>query len=208
MNNLAYGNQQPDKVGPQVEEKLRKELGAAAPLPYQVEAGDAAATSAATVLGDVAKGLFGGRPDLLFTLVFDLSAPRPAQLRASVDRQGVGCHVGALVYSARLSKPVKGEASLDAPKMFGGSKFSGDADTAGKLNGKGDLLKRLGKLVRTEAEIGGQTIHGERLVKVSPSDGGSLVILSTLPRPTSMGMDAALDAKDFFDVLGMIEAAL
>jgi len=208
MNNLAYGNQQADKVGAQVEEKLRKEIGATAPVPYQVEAGNAAATSTATVLGDVTKGLFGGRPDRLFTLVFDLSSPRPAQLRASVDRQGVGCHVSQLLYSAQLSKKVAGEVSLDPPKMFGGSKFSGDAPTAGKLNAKGDLLKRLGKLVRDEAEIGGLTIHGERLLRVAPSDGGSLVLLSTLPRPTSMGMDASLDAKEFFDVLGMLEAAL
>jgi hypothetical protein len=208
MNNLAYGNQQPDKVGAQVEEKLRKEIGAAAPVPYQVEAGGAAATSAVTVLGDVTKGLFGGRPDLLFTLVFDLSTPRRAQLRASVDRQGVGCHVGVLLYSAQLSKSVKGEVALEAPKMFGGSKFGGDAETANKLNAKGDLLKRLGKVVRTEAEIGGLTIHAERLVKVAPSDGGSLVLISTLPRPTSMGMDATLDAKEFFDVLAMVEAAL
>src|SRR5436309_12672150 len=100
MNNLAYGNQQPEKVGAQVEEKLRKETGAAGPVPYKVEASGAAATSAATVLGDVTKGLFGGRPDLLFTLVFDLGTPRPAQLRASVDRQGVGCHVDVLLYSA------------------------------------------------------------------------------------------------------------
>lgn len=195
MNNLAYNSQQPEKVGAQVEEKLRKETGAAA-------------TSAATVLDDVAKGVFGGRPDLLFTLVFDLSTPRPAQLRASVDRQGVGCHVGVLLYSAQLSKPVKGEAVLEAPKMFGGSKFGGDAETAGKLNAKGDLLKRLGKLVRTEAEIGGLTIKAERLVKVAPTGGGSLVLISTLPRPTSMGMDATLDAKEFFDVLAMMEAAL
>jgi hypothetical protein len=208
MNNLAYGNQQPEKVGAQVEEKLRKEIGATTPVPYAVEAGTAGATSAATVLGDVTKGLFGGRPDLLFTLVFDLSAPRPAQLRATVDRQGVGCHVSALLYSAKLSKPVKGEAALDAPKLFGGSKFSGDAEAAGKLNAKGDLLKRLGKLVRAEAEIGGLTIHGERLAQVAPVEGGSLVLIGTLPRATAMGMDATLDAKEFFDVLGMIEAAL
>ncbi len=208
MNTLAYGNQQPEKVGAQVEEKLRKETGAAGPVPYQVESGGAAATSAATFLSDVAKGMFGGRPDLLFTLVFDLSTPRPAQLRASVDRQGVGCHVGAMLYSAQLSKAVKGEAALDAPKMFGGSKFSGDAETAGTLNAKGDLLKRLGKLARTESEIGGLTIHGERLVRVAPAEGGSLLLVGTLGRPTSMGMDASLDAKEFFDLAAQVEAAL
>jgi hypothetical protein len=98
--------------------------------------------------------------------------------------------------------------ALKAPKLFGGSKFSGEAETANKLNAKGDRLKRLGKLVQTEAEIGGLTLHGERLVKVAPSDGGSLVLIGTLPRPTWMGMDATLDAKEFFDVLAMMEATL
>ncbi len=37
MNNLACISQQPDKVAPQVEEKLRKETGASAPILYKVE---------------------------------------------------------------------------------------------------------------------------------------------------------------------------
>ena len=208
MNNLAYGTQQQDKVVSQVEEKLRKEVGATSPIACQVQSGGAASTSVGTVLGDVARGLFGGRPDALFTIVFDISTPRLAQLQASVDRQGVGCHVGTLLYSAKLSKPVKGEVTLEGPKMFGASKFAGDAETAAKLNAKGDLLKRLGKLARNEAEIGGLTLKLERMVKVAPQDGGALVVLSTLPRPTSMGMDATLDAKEFIDLVEMIEKAL
>jgi hypothetical protein len=172
MNNLAYGTQQQEKVVPQVEEKLRKEVGASSPIAYQVQNSGAAGTSVGTVLGDMARGLFGGRPDALFTITFAINAPRPAQLQASVDRQGVGCHVGALLYSAKLSKPVKGEVTLEAPKMFGASKFTGDAETAAKLNAKGDLLKRLGKLARTESEIGGMTLKLERIVKVVPQEQG------------------------------------
>lgn len=208
MNNLAYGSQQQEKVVPQVEEKLRKEVNAIAPVAYQVQASGAAGTTVGTVLGDMARGLFGGRADALFTVTFDINTPRPAQLQVSVDRQGVGCHVGTLLYSAKLSKPVKGEVSLEAPKMFGSSKFTGDAETAAKLNAKGDLLKRLGKLARTESEIGGLTLKLDRAVKVVPQEQGSLIVLSTLPRPTSMGMDATLDAKEFLELVGMLEAAL
>ena len=208
MNNLAYGSQQPDKVAPQVEEKLRKELAASAAIPYEVETADAGATSAGTVLGDMARGLFGGASDRLFTLIFDIAAPRAAQLRVSVVRQGVGCHVGTLLYSTKLAKAVKGEATLEAPKTFGTSKFTGEAETSSKLNAKGDLLKRLGKLARTESEVGGLTVTSERLVKVVPEEAGALLVVSTLPRTTSMGFDATLDAKEFFDLAGMVEASL
>jgi hypothetical protein len=208
MNNLAYGSQQPEKVGPQVEEKLRKELGAPAPLPFQVEMAGTGGTTAGTVLADMARGLLGGHANTLFTLVFDLTAPRPAQLRAVVERQGVGCHVGPLLYSTPLTNAVKGEVTLEAPKMLGAPKLTGDAEVSAKLNAKGDLLKRLGKLARTEAEIGGLTLKLERLVKLTPHEKGALLVVGTLPRPTSMGMDAALDAKEFLDLATLIEGAL
>ncbi len=208
MNNLAYGNQQPEKVGAQVEEKLRKELAAAASLPYKVEQNGAGGPTAGTVLADVARGLFGGQGKPLFTLFFDLVAPRPTQLWAVVERQGVGCHVGPLLYSTPLSKVVKGEATLEGPKVFGASKFTGDAEVCAKLNAKGDLLKRLGKLARNEAEIGGLTLKLDRLVKVTPHENGALLVVGTLPRATSMGMDATLDAKEFMDLAALVENAL
>ncbi len=206
MNNLAYGGQQPDKVGPQVEEKLRKELGATAPLTYQVESGEAGSTSISSVLSDMGHALVGGKSERLFTLVFDLPpsiAPRAGQLRANVNRQGVGCHVGLLLYSTKLNRPVKGEATL-GPK----GKFDGDAEAAAKLNAKGDVLKRLGKFARTESEIGGLKLKIERLVKVMPQADGALLVISTLGRTTGMGFDATLDAKEFFDLAALVEAAL
>lgn len=211
MNNLAYNSQQPDKVGPQVEEKLRKELGASSPLMYQVESGEAGSTSASSIFSDMGHALIGGKSERLFTLVFDLpalTAPRTAQLRATVNRQGVGSHVGLLLYSTQLNKPVKGEVTLEAPKGFGGSKFGGEVETSAKLNARGDLLKRLGKFARTESEIGGLKLRIERLVKIMSREDGTLLVISTLGRTTSMGFDATLDAKEFFDIAGLIEAAL
>ena len=207
MGILAFGSQKSDKIAPAIEEKLRKELGAAAPIPYQVE-GEGGATTVGTVMGDIAKGLFGGQANILFTVVFDIAAPRHTQLRVNLDRQGVGCHLGALLYATKLSKTVKGEVALEGPKMFGSSKFTGDADAIAKLNSKGDLLKRLGKFARTEAEIGGITVRMDRFVKVLPEEGGAQLIINTLPRPVSMGMDAMLDAKEFIDLAALVEAAL
>lgn len=39
MNNLAFSNQDREKIAPKVEELLRKELGAAGPVAYEVEDG-------------------------------------------------------------------------------------------------------------------------------------------------------------------------
>ena len=39
-------------------------------------------------------------------------------------------------------------------------------------------------------------------------EGGSLLIVGTLPRPLKMGFNATLDAREFFDLANMIEAAL
>ena len=208
MNTLAFGNQKPDKICPAVEEKLRKELGAAAPLPYQVEDQSSQTTSVGTVFKDMTHALFSGKTQELFRINFDLSAPRKAQLQAYVMRQGVGAHVGLLLYSTTLAKAAAGEATLENPKMFGTSKFTGDASVTGKLNANGDLLKQLGKFARTQAEIGGMTVTIPRLAKVTPQDGAALLVIGTLPRMTSMGMDASLDAKDFFDLANLIEKVL
>lgn len=206
MNNLAYGTQQPVKVASQVEEKVRKETGETGPVPYRIESGAANATTAGTVMGDVVRGLFGGNPDLLFTLVFDLPGPQRAQLRADVSRQGIGCHVGKLLYSAYLARPIAGELELEAPRMFGAAKFVGQADAARRFNANGELLNRLAKLSRTEAQIGGLTLKAERVVKLAPSSGDTLVLVGTLPRSTSIGMDAALDAGEFLQLAAMMEA--
>lgn len=208
MNNLIYGNQHAEKIGPQVEEKVRKETGSTSPVAYTIESGEAGSTTVGSVLGDVARGLFGGKMNTLFTLVFDIATPRAAQLRATVIRQGVGAYVGSLLYSTKLSKTVKSEVSLEPPKTFGSSKFIGDADTIMKLNAKGDIAKRVGKFARTKTEMGSITVEMVRLFKIVPQDSGSLLIVNTLPRMTSMGMDAAIDAKEFFEIAAMIEAAL
>src|SRR5260370_178384 len=208
MNNLAYSTQKVEKVGPKIEELIRKEVGASSALPYEVEDGGAGKTTAGTVLAESVKTLFGGKETLLYTLYFNLTHPRPANLEVHVNKQGVGCHVGSLLYSTMLAKPVSGEASLEAPKTFGSSKFTGDSVASQKLNASGDLVKRANKFARTESQSGGITIKVDRFFKVVPQGSGSLLVIRTLPRPTSMGMSATVDAKDFFDIAAMLDASL
>jgi hypothetical protein len=209
MNNLAYNSQKPDTIGPKVEELLRKEIGAPAPISYDVEGGDGKAYGVGTAIGDMGRALFGGRTDVLFNLNFSLTQPRPARLSASVERMGpLGSYVGPLFYSTTLSRPAAGEVTLEPPKTFGNSKFAGEPATAAKLNGNGDLIKRANKFARTESKTGGGTLKMDRLFKVVPQGAGALLLVATLPRITSMGFGAAVDAKDFFEIAAMVEASL
>ena len=51
MNNLIYGNQQPDKIAAGVEEIVRKDVGAAEPIVYRIAAGDANRPVDAVIVG-------------------------------------------------------------------------------------------------------------------------------------------------------------
>ena len=208
MNNLAYTSQDPAHVGPKIEEKIREEIGSSAPLPYTVEQGDAATVSAGSFLKDIGKGLVGGSSDVLFYLNFAFPGQRPATLQVAVDRQGVGSHAGLCMYTAKIAKPVTGESSLDDPKFFGKSKFSGDVSTAEKLNSNGDVIKLANSLARLEGESGGISLKIKRCCRVVPDGDGSNLIVATLPRPTKMGMSAAVDVQDFFKLAQLIENSL
>lgn len=208
MNNLIFGNQDAAKIGAAVEEKVRKDVGAGEPLPYTVEDGGLGTTSAATVLVDIGNVLGGGRSNLLLTVIVPLPGLRDATLRARVDRQGIGAYVGGLLYSATLSKPVASEVSIEDHKTFGTPRFLGNAQAAAKLNGAKDLAKRIDKLARTEAEMGSIKVKAPRIFRIAPQDGGSLLVLNTLPRMTSLGMGAEVDAKEFLAIAAAIEAAL
>ena len=207
MNNFAYTSQDVNYIGPKVEEKIREELGAPSPLPYQVEDGGAGPTSAGTFFSDLATGILGGKSNLLFNLHFDLTHPRPAHLQVSVDRQGVGSHVSLLLYSTWLAKPVGGEIYLEDPKTFGKSKFKGDPASE-RLNANGELIKRANTFARTESQSGGLKLTMNRFCKVMPQPNGTMLVIATLPRPTKMGFSVAIDAAEFFDISAMIEAAL
>ena len=212
MNNLAYSSQDPQKVGPRVEELMRAEMEAAQPLPYEIEAGDAGKTTIGGVVAEGLSLLFVGRKEArLFSVVFNFEQPRKARAEIHMNRQGVGCHGGSILYSARLSKPIKGSVWLDDPKMFGSSKFSADADAAdiaAKLNASKELIKAANGFARVKANSGGMEITAPRLLKVAQEDSSALLVAATLPRSYSLGFKMSMDAREFFHIAEMIEAAL
>lgn len=206
MNNGAYSSQDPAVLGTKVEEVVRADLGATAPIEFSLLNGDAKTASAGTMLADTAKYLFGGREAVLATVVFELKQPRPVSLAVCLNRQGMGAHIGSVVYQAKLSKPITGEVTLEEPKMLGTSKFVGDPATAAKLNANKDLLKRVGKFARTESP--NLKVKAPRFFQVKPEDGSAVIHATTLARSYAMGLKVSLDVQEFIELAGMIESSL
>jgi len=204
MNTLAYSSQKPEKVAPKVEELVRKELAATQPVPYVVQDLAAVKNSVGSILGEGLDLLLGGKAETqLFTLVFDIAQPRPTKLQVHMNKQGIGCHGGSIVFTTKLGKPVAAEVVMD-----NSGKFAGDTAVAGKLNANKALLKQIEKLARTKTSLGGVEITAPRLVKLVPSDGGTTLVLSTLARPRAMGFAVSLDVQEFFAVATQVEAAM
>jgi len=203
MNNLAYSSQDPQKIGPKVEELLRKELGAAGPVSYQVEDAGAADTSAATMLKDAGTFLFGGSSTRLLTIHFHITQPRATDLDVHMNRQGAGCYPGSLVFSTASGKSVGGEVS------FGDDgKFTGDATVAAKLNASKDILKKCNAFAMKEGGLTGFEIKNQRFFKIAPGEAGSQIVGATMARSKSMGFSASFGSKEFFELVSLIETAL
>lgn len=204
MNVLAYSTQDPEKVAASLEEKVREELGANTSIEHWNEQAAGAGVSVGNFLAGAARGLFGGKEDLMYALTLDVEAQRRFQLRANVNRQGIGCHVGALLYATRFGKHVDADVVLDAKKPI----FAGNPQASAKLNAQKDLMKRLDHLARTSGNVGGMELTIPRHCVVHSQPQGALFTIATLGRSHAMGFKMAIDAKEFVDLANMIEAAL
>jgi hypothetical protein len=203
MNNLAYGNQDREKIAPKVEELLRKELAAGGPLGFELEDAPAGDVSTRTLLRDAAVALFGGSEIPLFTIHFHPTQPRAFDLDVHLNRQGMGCIGGPLAYATVVNRRVGGEIS------FGNDgKFAGDAEGAGKLNTKKDLLKKCDAFAVTEGGLDGFKLKIPRTMKIVPHEGGARLVAVTLPRSKSMGFSASLSSKEFLEIAALVEATL
>jgi len=118
-------------------------------------------------------------------------------------RKGLGCVAGSLEYSTALNKRLAGEVVLGDD-----GKFTGNADAAGKLNAKKDLLKKCGAFAMREGGLTGAEIKIQRMLKIRPQEGGAQIVAVTLPRSKSMGFGASLGSKEFLEIVGLLEATL
>jgi hypothetical protein len=207
MNNLAYSTQDIDKIGSKAEEILRGDLGSDQPLAYTVNQPDAPKENiAASVAKAFSLALFGGKENILCNLLFNITAPRQLTVIITMNKMGIGCHAGSIVFITPLSKTTGSTVSMEGPKVFGSSKFTG-GDSATRLNNNKELVKLTEKFARTKSDVGGG-LKMERYVNIEPSETGSVLTIVTLPRAYSMGMKATTDAKDFITIASLIEQSL
>jgi hypothetical protein len=208
VNNLVYGNQDPAKLGAGVEEIVRKDVGSSTPLTYRLLDVATGKATIGSVMTDIGSALGSGPSTPLLTVELDLPGPMGGALQAQLIRQGVGAYCGGLVFAFRLAKPVAGEVGFEEHKSFGTPKFTGDPATAARLNGAKDLAKRADKVLRGETEMGAVQVRTGRVFRLAPADGGSVLVLGSLPRLTSLGMGATTDAKDVLELAAMVNAAI
>lgn len=195
-------SQKLEKVGPLIEKYVRGEVGATAPLPYEVEgAGDASKGSVFW------RDIWGGSAVVLFYLHFDLPGLRPAHLRITMIKRAIGCVTGLLFYTAQLSKTVTGEVELDEPRLWRTSKFIGDQNVCDKLNTNGKLLTLANKFPQRKMDLGSSTLRIPRILGVTPQDSGTLFFAGTLPKE-SLVKGFSFQIKQFFDLASMLEATL
>ena len=96
------------------------------------------------------------------------------------DDVGIGVDNGVVTLTGYVTQPIKSE----------------------------DLAKRADKVLRTETEMGSIKVTTGRVFRLAPAEGGSVLVLGSLPRLTSMGMSATTDAKDVLELAAMVNAAL
>jgi hypothetical protein len=211
---MLFWTDKPESNGPKVEAKVRKELGAAAPIPYQVQVQgqyrpQSAGQFASELAGDAIFELFGvGGIRPLYTFDFRVDSPRPIMLQVPVVKAGNAIVLGSLLYSTPLSKPVGGEVVLEDEKIFGNAKFVGDEATIGKLNANKDLVKRVNKFARTEYQVGNEIIRAKRLVKITPHAPQSVLTINTQPRSTWFGLGSSFDVQPFLELVQVLESTL
>ncbi|HEY6330794.1 MAG TPA: hypothetical protein VI756_15790 [Blastocatellia bacterium] len=206
---MLFYSIKPEKNGPKVEAKLRKEFGAPSPLPFDTEEeGKYRPNSVGQALGDIGTQIFGGRTRPLYTFRFDVAQPRTCEVRVHVIKVGNAVALGSLLYSTVLAKPLSEPVTLEDAKVFSKSRFIGAPAIADRLNGDAGLIGRLNKFVRTSYQVGNERIRAERFLQITPFEGKALLAINTLPKTKWFGLTSSFDAAEFVGLANTIEAAL
>lgn len=203
MNNGAYMGQDGPTIAPKVQELLTKDLGPGGSISFTIESVGGEGISAKSILKDMSTTFFGGKAKLLFTIHFDISQTRAVQLDAHMIQQGAGCALGSLAYATVISRQVPGPVTLGDD-----GKFTGAAEAAGKLNARKDLLKKCDAFAVKKGGLAGFELKIDRILKIIPRENGAQVVAVTMPVSKSMGFSASLGAKEFLEMVALLENTL
>ena len=200
---VTFMTRKPEKMVPEVEKMLRKDLRVETLPACQVLPTESGGVPARSLLAEVPRETWelpvtvrvGGlismtrgssNVELLYYLYFKLAQPRRMELQAFIAKFKLAATVHRLAYVVPLSKPVGGQVSLDPVKMQGlgtsTSPFSGHAQTAARLNRDNALLKLANQLAVASMNYDRQSLGIERCLVIYPQPTGSLLLLHTLPR--------------------------
>ena len=197
---MNFNTKDPEKVGSLIEQQVREELGATAPLPYEIE-GPGAAGEGSVYWNSVTGG---DALIILCYLNFDLPGPRPAQLRIAMNKSLVGCYVGRLQYATLIERAVDSKVYLDAPRFWfwQKSKFLGDEGACEKLNAHDEFVKRANKFARWKHNLGSSTLRIDRKFGLLPGESGTEFVASVLAGDYKIGI------REFFKLASMFEEIL
>lgn len=235
MPAVTFMTHKPEKIVPEVEKMLRKDLRVETLPACQVLPAESGGVPAGSLLAEVPKetwelpvtfqmgstvgGLVGGMIGMmrgssnvepLYYLYFKLARPRYIELQAFIAKAKLAATVHRLAYVVPLSKPVGGQVSLEPVKTQGlgtsTSPFSGHAETAARLNRDNALLKLANQLAVARMDYDRQSLGIERCLVIYPQPTGSLLLLHTLPR--MMMVRWSLWAGEVLALVSAIETAL
>jgi hypothetical protein len=206
MVSLSYLSQLPERIAPKVEQLVRTELKAPAPIPYQVLPGESTGATPGSLFSEWAHAQIGMRykTDALFHVQFALSWPRPYELRISILRKGMGALMGTCAFAIPMSKPVRGAVNLVQTGILGTPSFAGEPATAARLNNNRDLLLRTRRVTLPTSRIGRVKLSIPRYLQVQPTRTGSLLVIHKLAQ-TGILFGGHIDIKDVLDFAPMLE---
>ena len=204
-NRLVYRTREPDKIAQQLEERVRADLGAASPVPYEVH--DTRALAQGGGLSDLGRLMIGSHLESIATIVFRLPWHRPASLAVIASRVGLTAQCGSLLYEVDFDGPTGGPIGFQKKAFVAGA--GADPATVARLNAVPDLGKRLDKVLRERSAFGAMVMEQPTHFAIEPAEQGSRMLLRTLGRPTGLLMNnATTDAGEVLGIARLIEGAL
>ena len=203
-NRLVYRTQDPAKIGEQVEERVRADLGSATRVPYEVH--DSGGSLPGGLLGDVGRLMVGSQFGALATIVFKLPWHRPATLAVVATKVGITAQCASLYYEIDLPREVESEIGLQRKTFVAADASSGAVQ---RLNAVPELARRLDRVIRDRTVFGTAVIEKPSHFSIGPTEDGSRILIGTLARPTGLLMNSATtDAGEVVALARMIESAL
>lgn len=203
---MLFWNDKPEKNGPKVEAKVRKEIGSTQPVPYETEVlGQYKAESFGQGLAEAAKELFGGKSRPLNTFRFNFATPHEGALVVSILKIGLSISLGPIIFSAPLSLKVSSAVNLEPGKLFSSAKFTGDPVWSEKLSGNKAFMKKIKEFVQSEYRVGNEIITVTSYCRLMPGPSGATFTVSTAPKTTWFGLGTSFRINQFFEIVGMLE---